>query len=62
MILWLLRLAIIPLALWQIRMVILGWQGKQDYDPIVFAMRDKTGIMIIAVTVLILFYASGSIV
>jgi 4-hydroxybenzoate polyprenyltransferase/phosphoserine phosphatase len=59
--LWLLRLAILPLALWQIRMVLLGWQGKQDYDPIVFAMWDKTGILIIAVTVLIMFYASGSI-
>jgi 4-hydroxybenzoate polyprenyltransferase len=59
---WLLRLAILPLALWQIRMVLLGWQGKQDYDPIVFAMRDKTGILIILVTVLIMFYASGKIV
>ncbi|WP_069300386.1 UbiA family prenyltransferase [Neptunicoccus sediminis] len=58
---WMLRLAIIPLALWQIRMVLLGWQGKQDYDPIVFAMRDKSGIAIIAVTVLILFYAAGEI-
>ncbi|MBR9862614.1 MAG: UbiA family prenyltransferase [Rhodobacteraceae bacterium] len=56
---WMLRLAIIPLALWQIRMVLLGWQGKQDYDPIVFAMRDKSGIAIIVVTVLILFYAAG---
>ena len=40
-------------------MVLLGWQGKQDYDPIVFAMRDKSGIGIIAVTVLILFYSAG---
>ncbi|GGA14214.1 UbiA family prenyltransferase [Neptunicoccus cionae] len=59
---WMLRLAIIPLALWQIRMVLLGWQGKQDYDPIVFAMRDKSGVAIIAVTVLIMFYAAGKIV
>lgn len=59
--LWLLRLAIIPLALWQIRMVLLGWQGKQDYDPIVFAMRDRTGLAIIAVIVLILFYAAGMV-
>jgi len=59
--LWLLRLAIIPLALWQIRMVLLGWQGKQDYDPIVFAMRDKTGLAIMAVIVLILFYAAGMV-
>jgi 4-hydroxybenzoate polyprenyltransferase/phosphoserine phosphatase len=58
---WLLRLAIIPLALWQIRMVALGWQGKQDYDPIVFAMRDTTGILIVVITVLILFYAAGEI-
>lgn len=58
---WVLRLAIIPLAFWQIRMVILGWQGKQDYDPIVFAMRDRTGLAVIAITVLILFYAAGVI-
>ena len=58
---WMLRLAIIPLALWQIRMVLLGWQGKQDYDPIVFAMRDNTGLLIVAVIVLILFHASGTI-
>lgn len=57
--LWLLRLAIIPLAFWQVRMVLLGWQGEQDYDPIVFAMKDKTGLMVIAVTILILFYAAG---
>lgn len=57
--LWLLRLAIVPLALWQIRMVVLGWQGKQDYDPIVFAMRDKIGLLIIAVIVLIMVFAAG---
>lgn len=56
---WLLRLAIIPLTFWQIRMVLLGWQGEQDYDPIVFAMRDRTGLAVIGVTVLILFYAAG---
>ncbi|MEM7441619.1 MAG: UbiA family prenyltransferase [Pseudomonadota bacterium] len=56
---WLLRLALIPLAFWQIRMVILGWQGKQDYDPIVFAMRDVTGLIVIGITVLLLFYAAG---
>lgn len=60
--LWVLRLALIPLAFWQIRMVILGWQGRQDYDPIVFAMRDRTGLIVIAITVLILFYAAGVIV
>lgn len=58
---WLLRLGVIPLAFWQIRMVLLGWQGKQDYDPIVFAMTDKTGLAIIGVMVMILFYAAGTI-
>ena len=56
---WLLRLAIIPVAFWLIRMVLLGWQGQQDYDPLVFAMRDSTGIAIIAITIGILFYAAG---
>ncbi len=58
---WLLRLGVIPLAFWQIRMVLLGWQGKQDYDPIVFAMTDKTGLAVIGVMVMILFYAAGTI-
>jgi 4-hydroxybenzoate polyprenyltransferase len=58
---WMLRLAIFPLALWQIRMIYLGWHGKQDYDPLVFAMRDTTGLLIIAITMLILFFAAGVI-
>ncbi|MEM9852211.1 MAG: UbiA family prenyltransferase [Pseudomonadota bacterium] len=58
---WMLRLALIPLAFWQIRMVLLGWQGKQDYDPIVFAMRDRTGLLILGITVILLFYAAGEL-
>lgn len=45
---WQLWLAMLPLAAWQIRMVYLGWKGKQDYDPIVFAMRDRYGLALIA--------------
>ncbi|MEL7114241.1 MAG: UbiA family prenyltransferase, partial [Pseudomonadota bacterium] len=41
---WLMWLASIPLMFWMIRMVRLGYSGKQDYDPIVFAMRDKFGL------------------
>ncbi len=56
---WLLWVAIIPLATWLIRMVWLGYTGKQDYDPIVFAMRDKTGIGILLMTLSLMFYAAG---
>lgn len=56
---WRLWLALIPIAAWLIRMVVLGWQGKQDYDPIVFAMRDKWGLALIAITFGILFAATA---
>ncbi|WP_172296464.1 UbiA family prenyltransferase [Pseudoruegeria sp. HB172150] len=56
---WLLYAAMVPLALWLIRMVRLGYQGKQDYDPIVFAMRDKRGLGLIFIMLAIMFYAAG---
>lgn len=55
---WQLWLALIPLAAWQIRMVLLGWRGKQDYDPIVFAMRDKYGLALIALMLTVMFTAA----
>lgn len=56
---WLLWAAMVPLALWLIRMVRLGYQGKQDYDPIVFAVRDKRGLGLIFIMLAIMFYAAG---
>ncbi len=56
---WQVWLALIPIGAWMIRMVTLGWQGKQDYDPIVFAMRDKIGIALIVATLALLFTAVG---
>ena len=56
---WLLWVAMIPLAGWLLRMVWLGHAGKQDYDPIVFAMRDKFGIGLILIQLSIMFYAAG---
>lgn len=56
---WLLWAAMIPMALWLVRMVMLGWFGKQDYDPIVFAMRDKFGIGILMITLSLMFWAAG---
>jgi len=56
---WLLWLAAVPLALWLIRMVWLGFAGKQDYDPILFAMRDKFGLGLLMIMLAIMFYAAG---
>ena len=56
---WLMWVAGLPLAWWLIRMVRLGWYGKQDYDPIVFAMKDKRGIGLMMMTMAIMFYAAG---
>ncbi|WP_415184107.1 UbiA family prenyltransferase [Phaeovulum sp.] len=56
---WLLWVALIPMAWWLIRMVVLGWFGKQDYDPIVFALRDKLGLGILMITLSLMFWAAG---
>ncbi|MGO4917813.1 UbiA family prenyltransferase [Pseudogemmobacter sp. W21_MBD1_M6] len=56
---WLLWVAMIPMAIWLTRMVWLGYTGKQDYDPIVFAMKDKMGIGILMITLSLMFYAAG---
>ncbi len=56
---WLLWVALLPIALWLRRMIRLGYQGRQDYDPVVFAMRDKRGIALILTTLAILFAAAG---
>ncbi|WP_425049368.1 UbiA family prenyltransferase [Psychromarinibacter sp. S121] len=56
---WLLWVAMVPLFLWLWRMVRLGYQGKQDYDPIVFAVRDKHGLGLIFIMLAVMFYAAG---
>jgi len=56
---WLLWVAMVPLALWLERMIRLGYQGRQDYDPIVFAVRDKRGLGLIFIMLAIMFYAAG---
>lgn len=56
---WILWVAMGPMALWLIRMVRLGYFGRQDYDPIVFAMRDKRGIGLLLLTLSLMFYAAG---
>ncbi|MEM1236086.1 MAG: UbiA family prenyltransferase [Pseudomonadota bacterium] len=56
---WILWVTLVPIALWLIRMVALGYAGKQDYDPIVFALRDKMGIGILLIILSMMFYAAG---
>ncbi len=55
---WQLWAALLPIGGWLVRMILLGWQGRQDYDPIVFAMRDKYGLALIALTLTIMFTAA----
>lgn len=56
---WILWLALVPIAVWLIRMVALGFYGKQDYDPIVFALRDRIGIGLLLIILSLMFWAAG---
>ncbi len=56
---WELRLTAIPVALWLYRMIDTGWFGTQDYDPIVFALRDWKGLALILATIALMFHAAG---
>ncbi|NOR64230.1 MAG: UbiA family prenyltransferase [Rhodobacteraceae bacterium] len=53
------RFAAIPVALWLGRMIYLGWHGRMDYDPIVFALRDPIGLTLIAVGGFMLTHAAS---
>lgn len=56
---WLLWLAMVPLGFWLLRMIRYGYVGRQDYDPIVFAMRDPRGIGLVLIVLSLMFYAAG---
>ncbi|MGC9419424.1 MAG: UbiA family prenyltransferase [Rhodovulum sp.] len=56
---WMLWLAMVPIAAWLVRMVVLGYRGKQDYDPIVFALRDRAGLGLIFFALSFMFYGAG---
>ena len=59
--LWELRLAGGTVAIWLSRMIWLGYKGRQDYDPIVFAATDKIGLGIAATGLLLLLHAAAAI-
>ncbi len=56
---WELRWVAIPLSVWMTRMITTGWAGTQDYDPIVFALRDRYSLLFSIVVVLGLFNAAA---
>ncbi len=57
--LWEIRLAAIPVGLWLVRMIALGWKGRMDYDPIVFALRDPIGLALVGAGAFLLVQAAG---
>ena len=56
---WELRWVVIPLSAWMYRMIWTGWAGKQNYDPIVFAMRDRLGLSLAIIVVLGIYNAAA---
>ena len=51
-------MAAIPAMIWLFRMVRLGVAGREDYDPVRFVLRDRTGWSLIAIGA-ILFALAG---
>ena len=46
------------LSAWLVRMIWTGWTGRQDYDPIVYALTDRWGVaMILSAMSLLVFGA-----
>ena len=56
---WMLWAAMVPIGMWLLRMIRLGWFGKQDHDPIVFALRDKRGLGLLFLILSMMWYAAG---
>lgn len=56
---WLIWLCLVPIGWWLIRMLRLGYYGKQDHDPIVYAMKDKRGLGLIMIVLALMFQAAG---
>ncbi|MEM9714909.1 MAG: UbiA family prenyltransferase [Pseudomonadota bacterium] len=50
--------AAIPLAIWMIRMVSTAASGKQDFDPISFAIKDKISLACVASAFLLVVMAA----
>lgn len=57
---WLLLFVLPLIAIWMVRMVLLARDGRQDYDPILFALRDRLGIGLLLTILAIMGWAAGT--
>lgn len=57
--LWELRWCAIPVSAWLYHMITTARDGRQNYDPITFAMRDKISLVLVGLTVLGLYNAAA---
>jgi 4-hydroxybenzoate polyprenyltransferase/phosphoserine phosphatase len=55
---WQLRLLAIPVCGWFYRMISTGRDGRQSYDPIVFALKDRVSIVMMGLSLLCLIVAT----
>ncbi len=56
---WQLNLVALPLSGWFYHMIRTGWTGKQVYDPIAFALRDRVSLVMLLLTLLCIAFATG---
>ena len=46
-----------PAMLWLFRMVRLSVAGREDYDPVSFVLRDRTGLSLVAIAAILIALA-----
>jgi len=56
---WMLLLVAALLGGWLARMIATGWAGQQDYDPIIYAITDRIGLVLVIASVVLLLLAAG---
>lgn len=52
-----LALAVIPVVLWLVRVIRLSELGREDYDPVVFVIHDRPGLLLAGAGLAIIFLA-----
>lgn len=57
---WELRWCAIPVSAWLYRMISTAKEGQQNYDPIIFALRDKYSLLLLGASVLGLYNAAAA--
>ncbi|MCV2889420.1 UbiA family prenyltransferase [Ruegeria aquimaris] len=49
----LMSLSMLPFGVWLVRIIWLSFQGREDYDPVVFVTHDRVGLGMLALSILI---------